>query len=297
MSLVTLLRETHIKNEFKKFVKTPRNFDTSRKILVNPYHNNSPSLIGTAFDYLFRFVLQKRFSSSCSQPWIAEKSLEILKDYDSPVYSLAFKRVAEAKDRLIDFCNTGLMNNYLIESSVFLARLDGVYRNGTDLVKEVLIEADKNIIKELREFMFILPKEEFVTNKFCYLNPSFGAGSWLVGNADADLIIDDCLIDLKTSKHLRLDEHFHQLIGYYILLRLGGVYDENSDAVVDYFREKCAIEYLGIYFARYAYFFKANISELIDIKMLPNFVRWFVDEAARDDKEKIEIFKEIDLTD
>lgn len=61
---------------------------------------------------------------------------------------------------------------------------------------------------------------------------------------------------------------------------------------MDYFNDKRAIDYLGIYFARYGYFFKASVSELIDLNALPDFVRWFIAQAAGDDKEKIELFKD-----
>ncbi len=49
------------------------------------------------------------------------------------------------------------------------------------------------------------------------LNPTF-AGSSLVGGADADLIADGCLIEIKTSKDSRIrPEWIHQLVGYLLL--------------------------------------------------------------------------------
>jgi len=48
-------------------------------------------------------------------------------------------------------------------------------------------------------------------------NPTF-AGSALVGGADADLILGDCLIDIKVSVQQRLDRRWiYQLIGYALL--------------------------------------------------------------------------------
>lgn len=48
-------------------------------------------------------------------------------------------------------------------------------------------------------------------------NPRF-AGSTLVGGADADLLVDDCLVELKTTKRLVCRrEDIYQLLGYVLL--------------------------------------------------------------------------------
>ncbi len=69
------------------------------------------------------------------------------------------------------------------------------------------------------------------------LNPVF-AGSGDVGGADADLILDGCLLEIKTSvgKERLTRERLYQLIGYVLL---------------DYNDEHC-IRDLGIYFTRHA---------------------------------------------
>jgi len=49
------------------------------------------------------------------------------------------------------------------------------------------------------------------------LNPTF-AGSSDVGGADADLIVDDCLIEIKSSIRAGIDSSWlHQLVGYILL--------------------------------------------------------------------------------
>lgn len=42
--------------------------------------------------------------------------------------------------------------------------------------------------------------KHFIDSKGCILNPAFGEAAALVGGADADLMIDNTLIDLKTTK-------------------------------------------------------------------------------------------------
>ena len=82
----------------------------------------------------------------------------------------------------------------------------------------------------------------FKTESLCILNPIFGRASGLVGGADCDLVIDDTLIDIKTTKYLALKrEYFNQLIGYYVLSKI----DQIQGAPRGY-----AIRRLGIYFSR-----------------------------------------------
>lgn len=62
------------------------------------------------------------------------------------------------------------------------------------------------------------------------LNPTF-AGSGDVGGADADLIVDGCLIEIKTSKQMQIDaDWLRQLVGY-VLLDYNDEYHINSVAL------------------------------------------------------------------
>jgi len=66
------------------------------------------------------------------------------------------------------------------------------------------------------------------------LNPTF-IGSAYVGGADADLVVDGCLIDIKTSTFPQIKaEYLHQLAGYLLLD----------------FDDKLHIDAVGIYMAR-----------------------------------------------
>jgi hypothetical protein len=62
------------------------------------------------------------------------------------------------------------------------------------------------------------------------LNPTF-AGSGDVGGADTDLIVDGCLIEIKTSKQMQIDaDWLRQLVGY-VLLDYNDEYHINSVAL------------------------------------------------------------------
>jgi hypothetical protein len=75
----------------------------------------------------------------------------------------------------------------------------------------------------------------------------------LVGGADADLVIDSTLIDVKTTIELKLTrQYYNQLICYYMLYLIGGM-DNHSDLKLDR---------LGIYFSRYDYLWTFPIGQV-----------------------------------
>lgn len=81
------------------------------------------------------------------------------------------------------------------------------------------------------------------------LNPTF-SGSRDVGGADADLIIDGCLLEIKTSKQAKIESSWlRQLAGYLLL---------------DY-NDEYHIQSLGIYMARQGLLFSWPVDEFLSI--------------------------------
>jgi hypothetical protein len=80
------------------------------------------------------------------------------------------------------------------------------------------------------------------------LNPTF-AGSAQIGGADADLIVDRTLIELKTTRQDRFErvDHIYQLLGYILL---------------DY-SEHFELDAIGVYLARRGVLVTWNISTLV----------------------------------
>ena len=94
-----------------------------------------------------------------------------------------------------------------------------------------------------------------------------------VGGADADLILDDILIEIKVTKKLELRrEYFNQLIGYYLLSLVGGV-NGNTDIK--------PIKRIGVYFARHGYLWQIPLSEIAPQKTFDEFLVWFADYVKR----------------
>lgn len=252
--------------------------------------------MGTAFDYLMRFYLKYLNPRAITRKWVAEESLESFLrlrgvpcfnvdsgklDLEESLSSLSengkalFKRIQkitqQAKVKYTEFLNSGKITNELMKSALLLAQLDPIVRAGVVDVNIGIID-DKNI-KDLKNLIFFVNSKTFKANKICLLNPTFDKASTLVGGADVDLVIDNMMIDIKTTKKFELQRaYFNQLIGYYVLYRIGGI---------DGMPSGHGIKRLGLYFSRYAYLYVINVRDIIDEDTFSNFVEWFRKRACK----------------
>jgi hypothetical protein len=213
-------------------------------------------LVGTAFDYLLRFKIERE--NKCeTTPWIASR-LEH--------YPLEEKIIFEARSLLSKYLKTGKMTDALMESALKLATIDNVVRSGQGADQIGIV--DPLDLVDLSNLYGLIDAGKFKSKQFCYLNPTFGMALELVNGADADLIIDDALIDIKTTiKPDFTRPYFEQLIGYYLL----HVIDcEHRNVPV-------SIQKLGIYFSRHGCLFLMTVADLIDESKLPSIVSAFRD--------------------
>lgn len=83
------------------------------------------------------------------------------------------------------------------------------------------------------------------------LNPKFGWFSYAIKGADADLILDDNLIDIKTTKNTTFKrDYWNQLIGYYILADCHNILCDKFGNLYD-FEKYPNISTISIYFSRH----------------------------------------------
>lgn len=271
-------------------------FKYNNNLIKVPSVTSSPSLVGTAFDYLLRFHLEKRYKSKVqSSTWVSQYAIDQhFKDkryielkssteldglsrkelrqwfddkqkFDSTVNKKAPKKFKHCQAVYNKFLSSDLKNNrQLYEACLFLARLDDVYRLGSRMKEFLIFKEDKINIEELKCLINCCNLEVFKPRRYMILNPSFGAASHLVGGADADLIVDDILIDIKVTKHLKLDRtYFNQLIGYYILYLIGGI-----DG-----RRNVEISKLGLYFARHGFLWTIDVQSIGDDKLFNKAIK------------------------
>ena len=75
-------------------------------------------------------------------------------------------------------------------------------------------------------------------HRIIYAFVTFGKGSELARGVDADLIIDNMLVDIKTTKSDSFTQDmYNQLLGYYAL----SIFRKDLDGIMQ----------MGVYFSRY----------------------------------------------
>jgi len=292
MSLTHFVSLPEIRQELEKQFTMP-SLKTPDNIRVEP-KTKSYSLTGTAFDYLFRFKLKRLNPTALTKRWVAEIALNFLpQDYDdeelkaeskakgipvdilkemigleikkqpSSLREKVGKLIKEAKRIYDEYIRSGIMNDEVIRATVHLAQIDPIYR--ANYLDPNLGQVDNLVIQELRELMEIVNDEAFIARDHCLLNPTFGDASHEVGGADADCIIDGCLVDIKTTKSAGFTRgQFNQLIGYYILHDIGGIDGDYN----------LTITTLGVYYSRYGELCTFTVAPLIG-RGYSSFVNWF----------------------
>ena len=181
-------------------------------------------------------------------------------------YEHSLKIIEKVKCLRKEFAETGRLSRELIRQTLRMSYIDPVLRAGCG-VEYIGTDADQLDIEDIEKQFPLIDSELFKSQNRCLLNPTFGKGSQLVGGADADLIIDDKLIDVKTTKKLELPlSYFCQIIGYLLLHRIGGTSSCSGEF---------EIEQLGIYYSRYGYLFSFNVKDLINDNSLNKFTNWF----------------------
>lgn len=199
------------------------------------------------------------------QEIVFKKSREI-QHYLQQEYNLS----VEACEQFIDGGETLIT---LIQRSIFLARLDETYRCGSihiadeyfRFIKEPTYfsqystidsnEIAENIYKMILVFQKIIEQQ---TWSKAILNPVFGDYSKALGGADADFIVDDLLIDIKTSDKFRyVGNYFAQLFAYAAMARAVGL----------------TLNRVAIYYARFGKFALINLDDpILGDGFLTNFL-------------------------
>jgi len=198
--------------------------------------------VGTAFDYAMRIKLlmlnEKCLGGDAS---INAYLFEMVADTGVKLFPNKRRKLflQDFREKLSSTLRGKLEYHALLSDCIILAKLDSLYRVGQNFPDSINFEVDKDDIKDLENLTSLIIPEQWIAKKQCLLNPTFGQSSRDIGGADADIIIDGKLIDIKTIKDFKKRrEILRQLIGYHILNARENYINGN-------------IELLGIYFSRY----------------------------------------------
>lgn len=274
MSLTSMLKTSDIRQKFNKEFPIIENPCFKCELLAAP-QTTRYAMIGTAFDYLLRFYIKRINPHAKEKSWIAEEVAS-----DPEYFSLGRKDakkisdiVNKAKELQKYYIKNGKMTDEILRSCIGLAQIDPVFRAGYTNNKE-LGNADPMDLADLKNLLKLVKPESFGTRNVCLLNPTFGKASELVGGADVDLVLDDAIVDIKTimDPKKRYRDDLNQIIGYYILHRIGGI---------DGAPKEHKINTLGIYYSRHGVIVKFPVKDVVNEKTLPTFIAWFKRRAEK----------------
>lgn len=249
MALTNLMQQSEVKAFLTPLIRVPR-LGHGWNLVVPPVAATS-SRIGTAFDYALRFGLEARGAGKHRSATIAEQGVERLpKKWRGPGH----KRVSGALSALRSIPPTGDLPAAAARASVVLTGFDLAFRPGrTDEVRREPVPEE---IAEIQSLYAIVPWEELRPKRAAFLNPNFGAGSHAVGGADADLVIDDLLLDVKTIRTTELSSQYVlQVIGYALLANRFGIDGDGSGT---------QIERVGIYYSRTGRIFSVPLCDVLE---------------------------------
>ncbi len=237
--------------------------------LIVPYNlivTYDSSVVGTAFDYIARFMIAKKLNkiNEVKERMNAQKGLEIVDRFTDKSISNSVRKKYNKNMKKVDsfLSSKNKSPKSIIHSSTFLARLEHINRSGmlpSDIETSLLSDEKYEIIYELSN-MVELFEEKILhrlvkTNSEVVFNPHFGIASAMCGGADADIYIDGILYDFKSSKEFGYRwQDIAQLIGYYLLDQISKKHaDENNmlykhkiDAVAFYKARYGEIEYYNV---------------------------------------------------
>lgn len=291
MSLTSFVGMPDVKAKLKPLrPKLPRKLSAPLK--VEP-RSKRYMLVGTAFDYLLRFELQRRAPHAISERWVAESAPEIIwRKTDSgsvgmdllieadPVQYMPPEEVAERARMLLENAKaavtaylklkapTAAKQAELAAHAIRLAKLDSVYRAWR--LEPGFEETSSEDIQDLVDLLAIVPFHELLHDKLLLLNPNFRQTSHLVGGADTDLIAGDLLMDFKTTKKGEIEvRNLDQILGYLLLVQKQRSVDPTFPV----------INRLGLYYCRHGYLWSVEASTWTSRPEFFGIEQWFFQRA------------------
>ncbi|MCX5676363.1 MAG: hypothetical protein NTX87_15285 [Planctomycetota bacterium] len=283
MSLLTFVKQPDVAARLKPFLpKVSRTLPVSLRAV--PRTGNF-ARVGTAFDYLLRFEIQRRAPHARAWPWVAEEALKFLSvgrivflsksetmSVSDNLVRRACEVVKQARATVADFVVKKRASSRDREEAAFhalrLASLDTYLRRR--YLDWQFDQVDPQDIQDLLNLLAIVPFPALIDPTVLLLNPTFGNSSRLVGGADADLITGSTVIDIKTKKPaVWTPPDFNQVLGYLVLAR-----NERRTK-----RAFPVLNRIGIYFSRHGHLWTCDVASMVRTKAFREVERWFLKRA------------------
>ncbi len=224
--------------------KKPFSVEYQLKVPYCLYSTSFASVVGTAFDYVARFMIArfiKNNKESALDNLAAERGIKFFNAIEQEFINEKFEYYLEEIERYIYGDNEiGLKDITMM--SCFLARLEHAARTNwipnNETIKYIHKE-DKEILKEVNQ-MGVVFYDDFISrgmvkeNSDVVFNPTFGVCTKKLKGADGDIFIDGVLWDFKTTKiNIKKTEDFTQMWQYLVYDKVCKLYGDDSYSLKD----------------------------------------------------------------
>lgn len=146
----------------------------------------------------------------------------------------------------------------------------------------------KDILEEMEALFRILREVEWTRGDSVIVEPDFGGHRYVLPG-EGDFIVDDLLVDIKTTERRSFtNEFWRQLLLYYVLCDVQrAMYDvrEYGEREEQTYIRYPEINRVGVYFARYGELQVVEIDEVIeDRERYEEFRAWIVDRGIEENR-------------
>src|SRR5579884_953764 len=177
MSLTSFIQRPEVKALLKQYVHMSR-VKLPERSMCEPLTTHY-GLIGTAFDYLCRFCLQRQYPHAVGRRWVAEEALTLLRtgsivneQEGEVILEEAEQIVRRGKEQQARYLTDGLLTDSFLSSCLLLAQLDSLYRSGK--LYEPFGEIDHRDLQDMQQLGHALLDtgiEQLLSQEVCLLNP------------------------------------------------------------------------------------------------------------------------------
>ena len=255
----TYLKLSRPNDELYKTVSKKKPFSTEYQLKVpySLYSTSFASVVGTAFDYLARFMIARLIEINKEEvldDLAAERGIECFNSIEHEFINEKFEYYLEQLELYIYGDNEVTIKDVTM-ISCFLARLEHAARTKwipNDETIKYLYKEDKEVLKEVN-MMGVVFYDDFIMKGMVkeksevVFNPTFGVCSEKLKGADGDVYIDGVLWDFKTTKsNIKKTEDFTQMWQYLVYDKVCKLYSDDT-----YSLKNKEIKALAFYKARF----------------------------------------------
>lgn len=287
--------------------------------LAVPNNGYSHRLVGHAFEFLCRALLYRRCNevilpeyfnghirwTGDNEPpitvmrfdgtkWEEHPDVSSQEEWDAmqedlPVWERQRSSVRWAEDEELtkivhQYIQTGMNTDGVVRAALINAgwKPDGSVQSWID---RAAFESD--ILGEMEELFELLRDSEWTDSETVIDQPEFGDHRYVLPG-EGDLIVDDMLIDIKTTEQSSFTNQFwRQLLLYYVLCDVQRILFEEMHTTQDDISnfKYPEINRVGIYFARYGKLKTIDMNSVIsDQERYDEFRAWIIDRSIEENR-------------